>query len=783
MRICQRWRERGIPRYIQSLILTLHEQAKELELYFLYERGLESALRHDELVSVGKTLFVDELSTVFATQRLDYYMIGTYFVDAPRDGRPVLEYLLPPALARWRPAVFGIVYDFIPLIYPDIYLPTEAHRRQYADCATAIRGSDALFALSKATCDDGVRLLGLDPAKLECIYGSIDETGWDALLAQPPADLRRFGITQDRYLLYVGGDDWRKNIDGLITAFGAVPRASRAAQLVITCSMPEARARDLYAIAAKAGLDPAREVVITGYVSDAELVSLNKQALAAVFPSFYEGLGLPILESYRCGTPVIASNASSMAELVPPECAFDPASTESMADAMTGIVRDPSLRERSKVFGAAIIQKMTWAKAADQVLTTMKRTERARRGGARVARAPDEHGPRMAIFSCLPPMQSGIAQYSYGTLAVAPWNAHIYTEAQKAADLVAVNEKIQRARPKSLTRALPVSLFATGSELNTYDRLLYVIGNSWHNRTALNALLAGGARKGDATVYLHEARLYALWDAHFGSFERVRDFFRACYAEKAQLLELAQSYDDVLRLGVYGVRPVIALGAAKHVIVHTETCKRLVLDDLTMAQRESVNIDMMFLPLCVDETKETPPRERAPDEAKRIVIGHFGTLNGEKRFEVVFEAARQLARRQHIELIVAGYGVTEYLRRAQIPSAPWLRVVESPQHAELLRHMQRVDVAVQLRWPHYGEASGVLAELAALGTKTICTETDLMHRNVPSMRQTPIGVSPAVLADLIEDMSYEPPTGYRAPTELSLEAYWERFSKVMRLEA
>ncbi len=128
------------------------------------------------------------------------------------------------------------------------------------------------------------------------------------------------------YFLYTGGVDFRKNMEGLIRAHGALAPALRARhQLVIVCRMNDHQREHYLAEARRCGSED--DVLLTGYVSDDTLHGLYEASRVFVFPSFYEGFGLPIVEAVACGAPVIASARSSLPEVTPSgEGLFDPES-------------------------------------------------------------------------------------------------------------------------------------------------------------------------------------------------------------------------------------------------------------------------------------------------------------------------------------------------------------------------------------------------------------------------------------------------------------------------
>jgi hypothetical protein len=115
--------------------------------------------------------------------------------------------------------------------------------------------------------------------------------------------------------------------------------------------------------------------VCTGYVSDGDLIQLVRHAEASVFPSFYEGLGLPILESYAFGTPVLGADNSAIRELVLPELLFSAACPHALAAALGRLRADPGLRSRSLDFGAQVLGRIGWPTAARRIAECLRSAE------------------------------------------------------------------------------------------------------------------------------------------------------------------------------------------------------------------------------------------------------------------------------------------------------------------------------------------------------------------------------------------------------------------------
>ncbi|MDD5367630.1 MAG: glycosyltransferase family 1 protein [Anaerolineaceae bacterium] len=171
----------------------------------------------------------------------------------------------------------------------------------------------------------------------------------------------RHGIDTD-FILAVGNLQPRKNLLRLIKAFSIIKTTFPSVRLVIV-GKAQWHASEIYTLVSKLGLK--NEVIFPGYVSDEDLVVLYNAAQVFVYPSIYEGFGLPVLEAMACGTPVVTSNSSSLPEVAGTAALMvNPKSEEEIANAILSILSNLELRNRLKNVGPAQAAKFTWEKTA-----------------------------------------------------------------------------------------------------------------------------------------------------------------------------------------------------------------------------------------------------------------------------------------------------------------------------------------------------------------------------------------------------------------------------------
>jgi glycosyltransferase involved in cell wall biosynthesis len=236
------------------------------------------------------------------------------------------------------------------------------------------RAATRILADSEATRRDLVRYYGVPEAKIAVVYPGRDEA------LAPVADPALLAAVRARYqipgpyLLYVGTLHPRKNLGRLIDAFASnlqpplpTPHSPISNLYLVLAGQKGWLYDDVFAQVQRLNL--ADRVLFTGYVPDTDLPALLSGALAFVFPSLYEGFGLPVLEAMACGTPVVCSNASSLPEVAGDAALlFDPGDVEGMAQALAQIVADEGLRRDLVERGFCQMLKFSWRRSAEQVL-------------------------------------------------------------------------------------------------------------------------------------------------------------------------------------------------------------------------------------------------------------------------------------------------------------------------------------------------------------------------------------------------------------------------------
>jgi glycosyltransferase involved in cell wall biosynthesis len=306
-----------------------------------------------------------------AEMQADVVLVTSLFEGYVDDAVTRIDKDVPGA----RTAV--ILYDLIPYLKPEVYLPTNLLRQYYDRKIDSLRNADLLLSISAYSREEAVATLDLDPARVVNISTAVDEGRFRRM--HYPEELtsalrERLHIRRNILMYAPGGFDHRKNFDGLIHAYAQLPAQHRAAyQLVIVSKVNRGDQATLQKIAADAGLRD-DELVVTGYVSDDDLVMLYNMAAVFVFPSKHEGFGLPVLEAMSCGAPVLGSNATSVPEVIGcAEALFDPDDPAQIAARLQQVMGDEAMRARLREHGLAQARTFSWDRSAVTALAAMER--------------------------------------------------------------------------------------------------------------------------------------------------------------------------------------------------------------------------------------------------------------------------------------------------------------------------------------------------------------------------------------------------------------------------
>lgn len=267
-----------------------------------------------------------------------------------------------------RIKVIATAHDLIPWLFESEYINGSPFDRKafYKNIINTYKKADHIIAISEATKSDFVKYIGIDEKKISVVY-----LGYDSkIFLKRDLKFNLQNTYSKNFFLYAGGFDPRKNIKLLLKSFSMVKNQVQE-KLILAGKMTDQEKKQVITWNKELGIS--QDVTITGYISDLQLVELYNQATAFVFPSKYEGFGLPLLEAMACHCPVITSNVSSMPEITQGAALLiNPEDEYSLSKALIKITHDNILRDTLIEKGKFQISRFSWRECANKTLNIYK---------------------------------------------------------------------------------------------------------------------------------------------------------------------------------------------------------------------------------------------------------------------------------------------------------------------------------------------------------------------------------------------------------------------------
>ena len=307
--------------------------------------------------------------------------LGTNFrtVLEPSPNSSIREQIhVPWVLHRERPDVFHAphpvmplavrcrslvtIHDCIPLMFPQ-YLPSRA-AYVYAKAAmwSAARRAHRILTVSEASKRDIIRILNVPPEKIVVVYNAIDERFRVTPSEEAIARVRERYQLDHRFMLYVGNIKPHKNLVRIVEALDGLRKRGFDDLTLLIIGDEISKLPALRRAVHSHKLH--KHVRFLGYLPDDTLAVLYRLAAVFVFPSLYEGFGLPPLEAMACGAPVVTSNVSSLPEVTGDAAVLvDPYDVQSIADGIAKVLGDPALREDLRVKGITRARAFSWERS------------------------------------------------------------------------------------------------------------------------------------------------------------------------------------------------------------------------------------------------------------------------------------------------------------------------------------------------------------------------------------------------------------------------------------
>lgn len=563
------------------------------------------------------------------------------------------------------PRLWSIIYDLIPLLFKKKYLVDPWFEKLYYKYLNAICDYDHLFTLSESARQDIFKELKTVCRGRVSVIGAASDPLFSPANDEP--------VMANPFFLHVGGDDIRKGGEQVLRAFAKLPNR-RDLDLVFSYWGSDNHKEKLFKLAESLGVE--NNFTFRGYSSDDYIRRLYSQCLAFIFPSQYEGFGLPLLEAMSCGASVVAGNNSSQIELVKDAGIItDPENIESLANIMYILSVDKDLNNFIKEQCLERSKKFSWDKVVGQFLSIIKK-------------------PRLAIFSPIPPTPSGISDYIVNLLP--------YLEKDFAITFYTEDEPAECDKWRALSH--------TSFKRENHDYVLYQMGNSEYHKYMYPYII-----NYPGVVTLHD---FCLAGFHNNYDWTNPDHYKAQVELAGEEYTEAISWApegrvvECINRGLYLNEGVI--NASKGVITHSEGFS----NDRTIH----------YAPF----PKEVAPQSVKNEWAPRLKIVVPGWLNESKLNFLCLQAFAQIEYKGST-LIFAGDGESEKLKEFAEENGISHRVkftgrLTKDDYDDIIRE---ADIGVILRkTPTNGETSAALFDLLAAGVPTVVS-------NVGTFREIP----------------------------------------------
>jgi glycosyltransferase involved in cell wall biosynthesis len=607
----------------------------------------------------------------------------------------------------------AILYDLIPHIYRDIYLSNPIVEQWYDNKIAHLCRADLLLSISESSRQEGINYLDIPADNIVNI-----STAADAQFVKIPLTdsekselLQRYDIKTE-YIMYTGGIDHRKNIEGLIRAYACLPSTLRDQyQLAVVCSIQSTDRTRLEALIKDSALQP-EDVILTGFIPEDDLIKLYNLCDVFVFPSKHEGFGLPVLEAMHCGSPVIGSRTSSLPEVIGYDDAlFDPYDDASITKKLEQVLTDSDFKKELTEHSAVQSKVFSWDRSAKLSIAAFEKFL-ADKSVDKVIIPHTVTRPRLAFISPLPSERSGISDYSAQLLPALALHYQI--------DIITTQSNISGSYINTNFHIRNPEWFVKHHDV--YDRVLYHFGNSQFHQHMFDLI-----EQVPGVIVLHDFYLSGLityMDAHgYSPNFLASQLYKSHGYNAIQRCCSSANISDVVSKYPANLN---VLHNAQGVIIHSETSRNLAKSWYgAAAGNDWVNVPL--LRKRVHDIDKQKSRAALGIPKDTFVICSFGILAVSKLNHRLLDALvkSKLLNDKHYQLVFVGQNDgAEYGERL-------LKTIHSDDLNEKVtitgwtdtqtfnQYLAAADIGVQLRGQSRGETSAAVLDCMNFGLPTI----------------------------------------------------------------
>ena len=385
-------RTRGLGRYARNLVNSISQIDSENEYLLFYRRGIKRDNLEVGDNFKGRNVLLKRCKSL---HRLDEIMGQSLLpMEILLNGRVDVFHSLSSVIPYLKTCKFVVtVPDLIPFVLNEKKIDKLLLNLRFREWLwmKSLRKADSIITFSENSKKDIIELLGIPEEKIEVIYLSADARFGPVRDRQVIAKIMERYSVRKKFILYLGGFAGHKNIERLVRAFYEFSLSSDGEwQLLLAGKLPDEKIENAddwtinepvqktKSLITKLGLDA--KVIFTGFVPEEDLPTLYSAASVFVFPSLYEGFGLPPLEAMACGTPVVASNTSSLPEVIGDAGVLvNPFSIDEIVGAMRSVLKSKSRQREMSYKGMERARRFSWEETARKTLKVYRQVREGNR--------------------------------------------------------------------------------------------------------------------------------------------------------------------------------------------------------------------------------------------------------------------------------------------------------------------------------------------------------------------------------------------------------------------
>lgn len=543
---------RGIGRYIYRLVDNILRNYPEIDISIIKEDENEKPIFDYNNYKI-KYYYFNKLDSYNFKHKFDFYFLDDILAQAHkiRDTTNFFNYLYPNKILENSKRIVCIGHDLIPLLFHEYYLNPKSVYFLHLETAKII---EHFFVNSENTKNDFIEYLNIDKNKLTVIYSGVDKKFENPLKEY-------YHKERLNNIIFVSGEDRIKNAQGLIRAFAIAYNSKNIpidSKLYICCKAGAGYSNFLKSTMRKCNIK--NRVIITGFISDEDMINLISNSKASFFPSFYEGLGLPILESYACSTPSFASNVSSTKEFVLKECSFDPYDDNDMANAIIKAFNDEELCKKSVEFGRKLLkEKCNGDVVSKKVVEKLKELNKTV--------IMDK-----AIF---------MEYNDYKLLSYT--NSHIFLTIHHYSDMETVNNSLNSEEYNN--DFIPIEYYNNFLNKYKYDKKIFVLGSSKILEYAVKE-----TDKNNSYLFIYKSEIFnIIFDYLNNSLDNFKEIIKKYYYNLYKIIECIDNINDINEIlnplienKIYGFSILFNITNISNIIINDENINNLILTEINL---------------------------------------------------------------------------------------------------------------------------------------------------------------------------------------------------------